>query len=562
MRPSYGPTISKTGALRFVSPSQIKTAQACVRKWWWEKVQKKPTPQSPAQVLGETLHAEWENHLKSGAALGPMAFAGKGHEPAPPLLLEHPIATYEDKRVISAVHADGIPVIGFVDILHEPGVVDIKTTSDAKWAKTPYELAQDLQMVSYGLYHHHFYRHTGKVELRHWYFKTRAPYRSWTVDVTVTQEQLEAAWEPATKTVAHLKTLTQIPVERGDDVPANTKSCGAYGGCPHRSYCSAGAEATLVSWFGTAPTLCKDEFETLTKDEHETMAKFQKLSAAAAIAATQLQAAEQPSADGLRAKHLYDAICQRNFGAPPLAGEAAKLICGASEKAGSGTLAQIEPLATLEDLIAVARDVDVPENVRAWVPPPAVVAAAAAPAAAQVPPVLAPPPPPQAPPTPPPNRAEVLREVAVEVTPQVEEEPTLTPPDMPKRPVGRPRKFQPPELQAGTPVSVAAHAAPFALYINAMPLTTEAKPLYPYVLQITKAVSEAAKVVDVRLADKNSALAFGGWRGAFTAAVVLSPPPVGVYFIDTMGNEIADVVAHALIPVIQTAGGIVVKGLR
>jgi len=553
-RRHYGPTFTPTGQIRYTSVSQLKTAQRCLKKWWWEKVHKKPTPQTKAQTIGLELEDEWYTHLRTGKALSPMAFAGKRFHPPGKLLLQKPLATTtDDGAVTSPVKAGEVPLIGYIDILTRGRVIDIKTTSDPKWAKTPYELTQDFQMVGYSMFHRAHYKHTGPVPVQHWYFKTRTPWKSWTVDVEISPEQAAEAWAPTSDLITKMQAHVAVPLERGSDVPANTKACSDYGGCPHRSYCPEGAKASVLALFGSSP---------ITEDK-ESMPQG-KLSPAAQAALKELKAKQQQTnVDGIRAAHLMEAIGQRGWGTPPLGEGLATLYLQAKGLAlvevvpGTGKLTDITPITTLDDLLAIAREVDVPDNVRAWVPPTPETKKATEPAAPKAPPPAAPEP-----------------AVLKIVPPDAPETPVETV----KRPVGRPRKVVPgaPAEPAHVPVAASAPvAAPvaaisaipaitpvWALYINCMPLNAEAQSLYPYILKVWEAANKASKVPDLRLAEKSSPLAYGGWRGALSALVVGTPPEPGAYFIDTTGMEIAEVIAHALVQVVVTGGGQVVQGLR
>lgn len=66
---------------------------------------------------------------------------------------------------------------------------------------------------------------------------------------------------------------------------------------------------------------------------------------------------------------------------------------------------------------------------------------------------------------------------------------------------------------------------------------------------------------DIRLAPKESPLAYGAWKGAVEATVRQAPPPHGGY-LDTRGNEIAECVANALATVCEERGWLCVRGIR
>lgn len=559
-RGSYGPSVSPEGGLRFTSVSQLKTAQRCLLKWWWEKIQKKPTPQTKAQRVGIELEDEWYSHLRTGTPLSPMAFVGKPFQPTGKLLLQKPLATLRDGKVTSPVMAGTVPLVGYLDILTAEGVIDIKTTSDPKWAKTPFELTQDLQMVGYAKFHQAHYQHDNPVPVTHWYFKTRTPYKSWAVRAVVNNGQSAQAWSAAESVVLEMAEAAKVPTAKIADIPANTKACADYGGCPHRAYCPEGAKASVLALFGSPPTID----DTATQKENDVTPQG-KLSPATQAAIKELKAKQQQqtNTDGIRAAHLMDAIGKRDWGVPPLAGDIATLFQQAKglpvtgSVPGTDRLADIAPVTTLDDLLDIARELDVPEEVRAWAPSakeaPVAVVKAATPAPVAVASIV----PPDAP--------------ATKIEPGERRgrgRPKKIVPDAPAQPEHIPVEVVAPEAApivqekvTRTGPAVQAPSA-WALYINCMPLNAEPKPLYPYVLKVWAAANKTANAPDVRLVEKNSPLAYGGWRGAISALVVSSPPEPGAYYIDTAGTEITDVIAHAVAQVVMTAGGPVVQGIR
>ena len=66
---------------------------------------------------------------------------------------------------------------------------------------------------------------------------------------------------------------------------------------------------------------------------------------------------------------------------------------------------------------------------------------------------------------------------------------------------------------------------------------------------------------DIRCAPKDGPLGFGGWKGAIAAVVRDSPPPPGVYYLDTRG-DFADVFADALVSHALRVGAVCVRGTR
>src|SRR5690349_24175592 len=53
----------RTVKLLVLSPTQLETADLCLRKWWLERVRKLPVPSIKAQVFGTVLHGVIERFL-------------------------------------------------------------------------------------------------------------------------------------------------------------------------------------------------------------------------------------------------------------------------------------------------------------------------------------------------------------------------------------------------------------------------------------------------------------------------------------------------------------------
>jgi hypothetical protein len=134
---------------------------------------------------------------------------------------------------------------GYKD-LEIPGlVIDYKTTSDFKYAKTAEDLPYDPQAILYA--HHYFTCHpdASTVDLCWLYLKSRKPYEARPVTLTMTREwaaqgfaalesyadEMAAAVAAAPTDVVdkHKYVLTLLP---------NEEQCDAFRGCPHQARCN------------------------------------------------------------------------------------------------------------------------------------------------------------------------------------------------------------------------------------------------------------------------------------------------------------------------------------
>lgn len=140
------------GKLQHVSASQIKTYLECPRIWYKQKVMGEEFSPTKAMQLGTKVHLLMEEMAKEEGepSINPDSLnetvlssvhLARGLVP-PGGLAEVPI-----KLEIS-----GIPVHGFIDYYLRgsvPKVIDWKTTSDFRYAKTHTDVAQDIQSVIY-----------------------------------------------------------------------------------------------------------------------------------------------------------------------------------------------------------------------------------------------------------------------------------------------------------------------------------------------------------------------------------------------------------------------------
>lgn len=87
----------------------------------------------------------------------------------------------------------------------------------------------------------------------------------------------------------------------------------------------------------------------------------------------------------------------------------------------------------------------------------------------------------------------------------------------------------------------------FDLYLDCVPDGVTTKRLDDYVAGLCREVEKVMGVTDVRVAGKDSPLAYGGWRGWLASVARESPPPAGAYAVSS-SSELALVVFEALAP--------------
>lgn len=240
--------------LRKCSASKITAYEECPRRWFNGYVLGEREPASTAMQRGTDIHSSIEQYLKTGVVPpGPyeaMVRSAIPHLPAPgksTVRVEEwiELPTYEGGPLLvgkfDSIDADdGHP-------LQFPLVVDCKTTSDFKWAKSPAQLADNIQLGAYAAY---LLANTDKfpgllrtdaVRLRHVYIRTKGAHNSMPVEVVVDAEAIADRWERTKAIVREMAAWAQAyldgRVKTADDLPPNTNSCELYGGCFYRPKC-------------------------------------------------------------------------------------------------------------------------------------------------------------------------------------------------------------------------------------------------------------------------------------------------------------------------------------
>lgn len=250
--------------LRNVSASQHSTHVECRRKWWFQSVAKRRTPPTASQALGTAIHDGAEKRVKEGnldtvaVHLLPYVKALEPYFPAPgePALVEI------NSSIPTVI---GVPWIVRIDLVRPhhlpPLVIDYKSTSDMRYAKTPADLAgdpdrpeeapPDMQLHSYAEWafingYADDYVRVGLIYVKTQIPKTKLPQTK-PVYLDRSRADVTRAWESAKPRLVQMAEDSEVT--DFNKLPPNTKSCGNYGGCPFRNDC--GIMATDV--YGGAP---------------------------------------------------------------------------------------------------------------------------------------------------------------------------------------------------------------------------------------------------------------------------------------------------------------------
>lgn len=237
--------------LERVSPSQIEAYRLCPRRWWNDSGRGLREPLLPGGAAERGVHiAEEVEHVGQTGAIRSDARYKAMVEAVLPFLSE-PSPTVSVEQWVELETEPGLPIIrGRYDWFdcsqrvwveghpRAPLLPDVKSRSDFRYAKTPAELKEDVQLNTYALA---LVRRDGYdfMTTRHAYTRTRGKPKGMAVSVTISREELEAFH---LKTIETVREMTRWAKERprtADPLPPNTEACGKFPphGCPHRALC-------------------------------------------------------------------------------------------------------------------------------------------------------------------------------------------------------------------------------------------------------------------------------------------------------------------------------------
>lgn len=321
----------------WLSPSRVKTASQCMRKWRYSLDREEP--QGAAAQYGERVHGELEAMLRTGA-LPTLPEARAIALQLPPLSSSLLVESW------LYLPRGGFGYRGKVDLIDVDSrtIFDHKTSSDPKrYGVTSSALAEsDPQGIIYA---------AAACEQFDWpsvslvwnFAKTRKHGRDRAPSVATVHrdealERLATVIDPiASAMFEHMR----APV---DSVPADTRACSAYGGCHYRSQCSAGANA-LVNPFAKqeGSKIMAFDRDAILKKIRENQAPAGAAPATpAAPAAEPAASTAAPAAGGIDAVKARIAAMKGSAAPATDDGAAAKAAAEAEAKAKAAELAAAE----------------------------------------------------------------------------------------------------------------------------------------------------------------------------------------------------------------------------
>lgn len=246
-----------------LSPTAVSKYRQCERLYAFEYNEGLRPPPSTKQEFGIAVHKQLERWLRDGVACddtpeGRTAYQGieKGWLPKP------------DSRLIVESRfelpvRDGLSVAGYIDCVappevtgEDPLIIDHKSTSDLRWAKTEEQLLIDPQTLIYGMWAMlHFQCPTARAR---WLYyaatnpkddSPRQPRGAKPVEVQLSNKS-PAFMEGIQTLLADFEAMASIRAgnQPGLSFPPTPESCGAFGGCFHMERCNLTASDRLAAY--------------------------------------------------------------------------------------------------------------------------------------------------------------------------------------------------------------------------------------------------------------------------------------------------------------------------
>lgn len=240
-----------------LSASQLEAFALCPRKWGLARLDKIEEPESTALKDGSAYHAVAERYLATGkidhsAKYGEWLSAAVKHLPTPPIAVDRIEQWFcfevPSMRATTDLAAGIIGFRGRVDLWLPSLILDHKTCSDFKWAKTSSDLATGFQSVLYAHAHLRDKAPGDSISLRWVYVRKRGAAASVAVDATLTREQAADVFRRVHLPLAKAITLAREAhkdgtITTGNDLTPNPRACSAFGGC----YYAATGDCKLTS---------------------------------------------------------------------------------------------------------------------------------------------------------------------------------------------------------------------------------------------------------------------------------------------------------------------------
>lgn len=248
-----------------MSASQIGEFMGCERKWAFKYVAKIRPDAHPSAALGTEVHGILEQYMRDGKSweyTNPEGtrrkaayIAAKALDYLPPPGTAIPEQAFDFDTSRTGDDSPGRPIWwnGYRDLVIPPKagrltVVDYKTTSDFRWAKTPEDLEYDPQSVIYAtttMAEHE----AQEIDLLWLYLRTQGAPQAQPVRLTMTKAHAKTQFrrlEVLARDIEETHSRTTDPLQLEPDA----RMCRAYGGCPFQSRCNLSLVQQRQALFG------------------------------------------------------------------------------------------------------------------------------------------------------------------------------------------------------------------------------------------------------------------------------------------------------------------------
>jgi hypothetical protein len=226
-----------------VSASQISLFKRCKRAWYYRYIEKIKVPVKPWLKKGIEFHDCIENMYRKingedikdeiyGSDIIDMVKAGFENN-----ILYVPNKFIPEKQIDFDI-SDAASMTGKIDLVDVSNskIVDHKTISNKKWALTPSQLREDLQLNIYGYWYLTTLPKKKFVWYRHNQLNKTNPDMSMFQEVKVSRNDVIDYWkenvEPEVEEIVELKQQANKELFK-----CNLTSCDDYGGCDYLHCC-------------------------------------------------------------------------------------------------------------------------------------------------------------------------------------------------------------------------------------------------------------------------------------------------------------------------------------
>ncbi len=213
----------------------------CERKWHFKYVQGLPDPGSPNMQLGTNFHSAVEHFLLKGTAPADIKddVARLFAAAKPEVIRVRDEGFIELERKMDFEVAPGVMATGRIDVVREVGPLDWKTTSNLKYAPTPFKLSKYNQMVLYSLWQDQVLNKM-PTEVTHVYVQTKGAPLVQRIDAKMSSALLTDGRARIISLVERMKQLEKLPV---DESAADRTKCFR---CPFKDICPP-EKSTIMS---------------------------------------------------------------------------------------------------------------------------------------------------------------------------------------------------------------------------------------------------------------------------------------------------------------------------